>query len=187
MLSSILQIIFSIAPLLFGRRLFWVFVAVAGFLVGLALAGLLISDQSQVIHVLVGIIVGLIGGLLAVYLTKPMAAVGGFLAWGGAALLLSFPLRAKGRLAVGFHFFVAGLIGALLVFFLFDWALIISSSISGATGFAAGLALSLVVCHSPCIWSLWWCCWPWASSIKPRNAGRESHHWHPGTDRLSHP
>ena len=139
MLSSILQIIFPIAPLLFGRRLFWVFVAVAGFLVGLALSGLLISGQSQFVHILVGIIVGLVGGLLAVYLTKPMAAVGGFLAWGGAALLLANPLgiEGAGRWIV---FFVAGLIGALLVFLLFDWALIISSGLSGATGIAAGLS-----------------------------------------------
>ncbi|MEZ4660106.1 MAG: hypothetical protein R2911_21320 [Caldilineaceae bacterium] len=139
MLGAILQILFSIVPLLFGRRLFWVFVAVAGFLVGFALAGLLVSAQSELVHLLVGIIVGLIGGLLAVYFTRPMAAVGGFLALSSAALLLAIPfgLTGTGRWIL---FFVAGIIGALLVFALFDWALIVNSSISGASGIVAGLA-----------------------------------------------
>lgn len=138
MLASILQIVFSIVPLLFGGRPFWVFVAVAGLLVGLALSGLLISGQSEVVHILVGIIVGFIGGLLAVYLTKPMAAIGGFLALGGAALLLSFPLGIGGGGRWVF-FLVAGLAGALLVFWFFDWALNINSSLSGASGITAGL------------------------------------------------
>ncbi|MCB0111868.1 MAG: hypothetical protein KDE53_38350 [Caldilineaceae bacterium] len=139
MLASILQIVFSIVPLLFGRRLFWVFVAVAGFLIGLALSGILLSNQSQLVHLLVGIIVGLVGGVLAMYLTKPMAAVGGFFALGSAALLLSMPLGISGGGRWVF-FLVAGIIGALLIFGLFDWALIINSSISGATGIAAGLS-----------------------------------------------
>lgn len=68
-----------------------------------------------------------------------MAAVGGFLALGGAALLLSFPLGLAGSWRWIF-FIGAGLIGYLLVMALFDWALIINSSISGATGIAAGVA-----------------------------------------------
>lgn len=139
MLSAILQMGLSIIPLLFGRRLFWVFVAVAGFLMGAALAGLLFSGQSEMVHLLVGIVVGLIGGLLAFYLTKPMAAVGGFLALGGAALLLAWPLGLAGT-GRWIFFLVAGVIGAALVFALFDWALIINSSISGAVGIATGLA-----------------------------------------------
>lgn len=139
MLAAILQIIFSVVPLLFGRRLFWVFVAVAGFLLGLALSSQLLNQQSQFIHLLVGIIVGLVGGYLALTFTKPMAAVGGFLALGGAALLLSFPLGLAGSWRWVF-FIGAGLIGYLLVIALFDWALIINSSISGATGIAAGVA-----------------------------------------------
>ncbi|MCB0111077.1 MAG: DUF4203 domain-containing protein [Caldilineaceae bacterium] len=139
MLAAILQILFSIVPLLFGRRLFWVFVAVAGFLVGFALAGLLISSQSELVHLLIGIVVGLIGGLLAVYFTKPMAAVGGFFALSSAALLLAGPLGVSGS-GRWILFFVAGIIGALIVFALFDWALIVNSSISGATGITAGLA-----------------------------------------------
>lgn len=138
MLAPILQIVFSIVPLLFGRRLFWVFVAVAGFLVGLALSGFLIATQSQFVHILVAIVVGLVSGLLAVYLTKLMAAVGGFFALGSAALLLSIPLGIGGTGRWTF-FLVAGIIGALLVFAFFDWALIINSSISGATGIVAGL------------------------------------------------
>ena len=47
MLSSILQLGLSIIPLLFGRRLFWIFVGVAGFLVGAALAGQLFSGQAE--------------------------------------------------------------------------------------------------------------------------------------------
>ena len=139
MLAAILQILFSIVPLLFGRRLFWVFVAVAGFLVGFALAGLLVSGQSELVHLLVGIIVGLIGGLLAAYFTKPMAAVGGFLGLSSAALLLAAPLGLTGA-GRWILFFVAGIIGALIVFALFDWALIINSSMSGAAGIVAGLA-----------------------------------------------
>lgn len=139
MLTSVLQIILSTVPLLFGRRLFGVFVAVAGFLVGLALSGLIMSAQSEWVYLLLGIIVGLVGGLLAVYLTKPMAAVGGFLALGSAALLLSIPLGMDG-MGRWIFFVVAGLMGAFLVFVLLDWALIINSGICGATGIAAGIS-----------------------------------------------
>jgi len=139
MFSSILHLVLSIIPLLFGRRLFWVFVGVAGFLTGAALAGQLFSGQSEWVHLLVGIVLGAIGGLLALNLTKPMAAVGGFLALGGAALLLAWPLGLAGT-GRWIFFLLAGGIGALLVFALFDWALIINSSISGAVGIATGLA-----------------------------------------------
>jgi hypothetical protein len=139
MFSSILHLVLSIIPLLFGRRLFWIFVGVAGFLVGAALAGQLFSGQSEWVHLLVGIVLGAIGGLLALNLTKPMAAVGGFLALGGAGLLLAGPLGLAGT-GRWIFFLVAGVIGALLVFALFDWALIINSSISGAVGIATGLA-----------------------------------------------
>jgi hypothetical protein len=139
MFAAILQILLSIVPLLFGRRLFWVVVAVAGFLVGLALSSSLLAGQPQLIHIVVGLALGLIGGLLAVFFIKPMAAIGGFLALGGAALMLSDPLgiTGAGRWIV---FLVAGVIGVFLVLSLFDWALIINSSASGATGIAAGLS-----------------------------------------------
>ena len=139
MLSSLVLIIVGLLPLLFGRRLFWLFVGVAGFLIGANLSQSLFPELSEWIQLLLAFFVGLIGAGLAIALQKPMAMVAGFLALGGVGLTIGRQLGAP-TWAIWLLFIVLGLIGVVLIYLLFDWALIIGSSANGAATITTGLA-----------------------------------------------
>jgi hypothetical protein len=77
--------------------------------------------------------VGAVFSVLAVFIQKPMAAIFGFFAFGLAAAALAHVWGAAVNSSLFWIVFAAGgLVGIILVFTLFDWALIIGSSLSGA-------------------------------------------------------
>ena len=125
--------------LLFGRRLFWLFVGVAGFLAGLTLTRDYFSAQSEWIVLLVAVGVGLVGALLSVFLQQAAIAVAGFVI--GGYVVASFVASAGYATAFPGAYLVGGIVGALLVLTLFDYALIVLSSIAGATLVAQWVAL----------------------------------------------
>jgi hypothetical protein len=139
MLSSIALILVGVLTLLFGRRLFWLFVGVAGFLFGLSVAQAALPIQGELAQLLAGLCVGLIFAGLALIIQRPMAMLAGFVALGvaGQSLGAQVGLPMWGQIAL---FIVFGLIGLLLVAVLFDWALIIVSSLNGAAAAGGGLA-----------------------------------------------
>jgi hypothetical protein len=117
--------------LLFGRRLFWLFVGAAGFVAGLTFARELAFPQAQWTVLLVAIVAGLIGAVVSVFLQQIAIAVAGFLLGGYVAtsLFLSAGQTTSGSLL----YVIGGVVGALLVVTLFDYALIVLSSLAGAT------------------------------------------------------
>jgi len=122
----------GIVVLLFGRKLFWLCVAAVGFLAGVELAPHLVNEPSTLLQLTVAIVLGLIGALLALLLQKIAIAVFGFLAGGklaGAIAAAFFVHYAQYSTII---FVVGGLIGAILLLTLFDWALIVVSSLIGA-------------------------------------------------------
>jgi hypothetical protein len=52
--------------LLFGRRLFWAFVAIAGFLVGVDVAAIVLAAEPVWMQILAGVGLGVLGGFVAV-------------------------------------------------------------------------------------------------------------------------
>ena|ERR1044071_2259117 len=116
--------------LLFGRRLFWLFVAGAGFVVGARLASEWMGEASELVAMLIALGAGLVGALLAVFLQRFAIAFGGFLS--GGYLLYSLALGAAHKSLAWIAFLVGGCIGAILVILLLDWALIGLSALSGA-------------------------------------------------------
>jgi hypothetical protein len=132
--------------LVLGRKLFWLFVAVLGFVTGLTFAERLFSTQPEWVQLVIGIGFGIVGAILAYFFQEIAIAVGGFLA--GAYIALSLVNALGGNPAPGGNgvnwviFFVGGIVGAILAFMLFDWALIILSSLSGAMLIAGGLNLT---------------------------------------------
>jgi len=81
----IVTLIIGAALLFFGRRVFWLFVAGAGFLAGLALANRLFPE-SEAVGVIIGIGIGLLAALLAIFLQRFAIwlagfLVGGYIAW----------------------------------------------------------------------------------------------------------
>jgi hypothetical protein len=128
----ITQMLVGVAVLLLGRRLFWLFVGAVGFMYGLELGTLFLQGASQLVITVAALILGLVGAVLAYFMQRALVALAGFLA-GGGFLLAVMP-------ALGWHagelawlvFFIGGIIGALLVAAVFDWALIILSALVGA-------------------------------------------------------
>ena len=56
--------------LFLGRKLFWLFVAVVGFLIGMTFAPELLPNQPDSVILTISLIVGLLGALLAALLRK---------------------------------------------------------------------------------------------------------------------
>jgi hypothetical protein len=118
--------------LFFGRKLFWLCVAAVGFAAGVEVAPHLVHEPSPLLALAVALVLGLIGALLALFLQKVAIAVLGFLAGGklaGAIAAAFFVHYAQYSTII---FLVGGVVGAILLLALFDWALIVVSSLIGA-------------------------------------------------------
>lgn len=122
----------GIVILFFGRKLFWLCVAAVGFLAGIELAPHLVTQPSPLLELAIALVLGLIGALLAFVLQKIAVAVLGFLAGGklASAIAAAFFVHYSQYSAV--IFVLGGIVGAMLLLFLFDWALIVVSSLIGA-------------------------------------------------------
>jgi hypothetical protein len=131
--TMIIYLILGVLLLFFGRRLFWLFVGVAGFVAGFNLASQILGSQPEWVLLLVGLVAGLIGMVLAVLLQRLAVAIAGFLVGGSLVTTLFAAANVNlGNLSL-VTYIIGGLLGLLLVIALFDWALIILSSLFGAS------------------------------------------------------
>lgn len=138
---ALLRALLGLVVLLFGRQLFWLWVGVTGFLAGVTLSARFLSGQPNWIILLIGLIAGLVGALLAIVLQRLAIGIAGFVAGGYILVaLLNLVGVTPGRLA-WLPYVIGGILGAVLVLFLFDWALIVLSSLTGATLVVQALAL----------------------------------------------
>lgn len=128
----ILSILIGAIILLFGRRLFWLCVAAVGFAAGMELAPHLMHEPTPVLQLSVAVVFGFVGALLALFLQKIAIAIAGFLAGGKLAMALVGAFIAEGARYPGITFIIGGIIGAILLLALFDWALIVMSALVGA-------------------------------------------------------
>jgi hypothetical protein len=129
---AIVGTLIGIVTLLFGRKLFWLCVAAVGFAAGVEIAPHLVHEPSPLLALTVALVLGLIGALLALFLQKIAIAVLGFLAGGklaGAIAAAFFVHYAQYSTII---FVAGGVVGAILLLVLFDWALIVVSSLIGA-------------------------------------------------------
>ena len=151
---SLISIILGGALLIAGRKLFWLFVGAAGFVAGLQLATQF-WQGPELLAIVVGLVVGVIFALIAIFLQGVAIGVAGFLA-GGYVLTALAGIIGLNQGAFSWLIYLAGgIIGVLLVIFLFDWALITLSSLAGAslvtqalpltTGLAGVVFLALVI------------------------------------------
>ena len=129
---NVISLILGGALLVAGRKLFWLFVGVAGFVTGLALATRF-WHGSEVTVILVGLAAGVIFALLAIFLQTLAIGAAGFLAGGYALTTLLATLAGRAGTFSLITYVVGGILGVLLVIFLFDWALITLSSLAGAS------------------------------------------------------
>jgi hypothetical protein len=127
--------------LFLGRRLFWLFVGLTGFVVGFALGQRLDLAQTQLMALLIAVGVGVIGIVLAIFLQRVAIAVAGFFSGGYLGLAIANQLARTPASSEWIFFLVAGILGAILLTVFFDWALIFLSSITGAVLVARGIPI----------------------------------------------
>lgn len=137
-----LDIFFGAAVLFFGRRLFWLFVGCVGFVVGVEIAGNLLSGQSQWLILLIALGLGLLGVMAAIFLQRMVVGIAGFFAGGYFLSNLALVwMHENHELARWLAFIVGGLLGVMLTVLLLDPALIILSSLVGATAVSQNVPL----------------------------------------------
>jgi hypothetical protein len=134
---NILSAIFGLILLLFGRRLFWFFVAAAGFAAGMFIARDQLQLQSTWMVFAIALLAGLLGALLSVILQKFAIAIAGFSAGGYLCAFVLTRLNLEKFTWVGF--LVGGIVGTILMLAVFEWALVILSSLIGAAFLADGI------------------------------------------------
>jgi hypothetical protein len=133
----VLKILIGIALLLLGRKLFWLFVAGIGFVVAMELVLRLFAGPQTEAVTLIALIVGLIAGvicaLLAIFLQRAAVGIVGFLAGGYVVLsLLNILQLGQTTILTWALVFVGAIVGVILALVVFEWALIVLSSLSGA-------------------------------------------------------
>src|SRR6266498_4688539 len=138
---AIVGALIGVVILLFGRKLFWLCVAAVGFAAGVEIAPHLVHEPSTLLALTVALVLGFIGALLALFLQKIAIAVAGFLTGGKLAVAIVAALFAQYAHSFGITFLIGGIIGALLLLALFDWALIVLSSVVGAHLIQSALTL----------------------------------------------
>ena len=129
---TIIGVIIGVVILFFGRKLFWLCVAAVGFAVGVKIAPLLVNESASLLALLIALIFGVLGALLALFLQKIAIAVLGFLAGGKLATAIAAAFFVQYAQYSTIIFVIGGIIGAILLLVLFGWALIVVSSFIGA-------------------------------------------------------
>ncbi|MBI5302306.1 MAG: DUF4203 domain-containing protein [Chloroflexi bacterium] len=122
----------GILLLTLGRKLFWVFVAAIGFEAGAVFAARVFQRQPEWLTLLVALSVGILGAVLAIVLQNVVVGIAGFVAGGVIAAGVLDLLNLDATPLPLIAFVVGGVIGAIWVALLFDWALIGLSSLAGA-------------------------------------------------------
>lgn len=126
----IFTVLIGLALLMIGRQLFWLAVAGLGFIISMNYASQFMQGSPQTI-LLVSLLIGAIGAILAYSLQRTAASILGFLAgWFLTVSLINYL-----GLDIDFTILLAvigGLVGIGLVSVTYDWSLILLSALSGA-------------------------------------------------------
>jgi Domain of unknown function (DUF4203) len=142
---SIVNIAGGALLLTLGRKIFWFFVAASGFYAGLELATRYLHVNPAWVALLIALAVGLLGALLAYFFQKLVIGAAGFLA---GAFIASRLVSHLGTQVKGWDWLViliGGIVGIVLMYAIFEWALIILSSLAGAILVVEGLKLAALV------------------------------------------
>lgn len=127
----LVNFLLGLALLVSGRKLFWLFVAAAGFITGLQVAARTIGGPEWV-GIAIGIFFAIGAALLAVFLKTIAIGVAGFLMGGAVLTGIAGLFGADAGMLYWGLFLVGGIGGVILISMFFDLALIWLSSMAGA-------------------------------------------------------
>jgi hypothetical protein len=132
LMIPIVHAIMGFLLLVAGRKLYWLFVGVIGFMLGVYFASSVFTSESEIVWIVIALITGVIGTMLAFFAQRLAIAVAGFIS--GGLIIHNFSVLFDPNLGVPewIFFIVGGIIGVILISVLFDWALMILSSLLGA-------------------------------------------------------
>ena len=137
-----LRLLAGFLLLVLCRRLFWLFVGLVGFAVGLSLTPTLFPGASEAVTLILALILAVIGAILAVFLQRIAIAVAGLFAGAFLGSTLASAVVGDSTAIFWVGVIAGGILGAILLSTLFDWGLIALSSLVGATMVVESLNLS---------------------------------------------
>jgi hypothetical protein len=116
-----------------GRKLFWLFVGVVGFAIAFILATRFLKIEPEWLSWLIALAAGLAGAVLAGKLKQTAIALAGFLAGGYGVLTLLQILNQDSGSFAWILAIIGGIVAAVVAVMVFDWMLILISSLFGAS------------------------------------------------------
>ncbi len=138
-MPPIVSIVAGVLLLIAGRKLFWLFIAITGFFVGMEVARDLFTSQPEWVVWVFAAGAGLIGAVLAILFERIAFALAGFYAGGYLAIIA---VQALGwDLPDLVVFMSGGVVAAVLATLILDWAIIVLSSLVGAGMIVTSLGL----------------------------------------------
>jgi hypothetical protein len=132
MFPAIVNMVIGIALLTTGRRLYWVFVGAAGFILGSSLAQQLLTGQPSWMTVTISLITGVVGVVIAILAQRFAVGFAGFVLGSYALASLFFALGLEGTGWMWLALFGGGILALTLALAVLDFTLIFLSSIAGA-------------------------------------------------------
>lgn len=136
------NILVGAALLLFGRQLFWLFVGGIGFIVGFQFAGQVLGPQPEWLILLIAVAVGVLAAIASILLQRIVVGIAGFFAGGYFLSAVAAATLADNHPPIPLIAFVlGGIFGAILTMALLDPALILLSSLAGATAIAQNVPM----------------------------------------------
>ena len=128
-----INILIGLVLLIAGRRLFWLFVACVGFASGYHYAQQIWAIHSPILVLVLAIAAGAVGAIIAILFQKAAIVIAGFAAAGYIVLILLDQFAGISAQMIWLPYLIGGVVGAIVLFLVFDWALIFLSTLTGAT------------------------------------------------------
>jgi hypothetical protein len=127
-----LNVIIGLFLVFVGRGLFWLFVACVGFASGYHYAQQIWAIHSPLTILIISIAAGGLGAIIAIFFQKAAILIAGFAAGGYVVLSLVNQFAGLPLQMNWLPYVIGGIIGAVILYFVFDWALIVLSTLTGA-------------------------------------------------------
>jgi hypothetical protein len=137
---SLFPIILGVLLLFLGRKIFWLFAGAVAFIAVVTFLPKYATIQQPTLFY-IALAVGVIAATAGVFLQKIVLRGAGFVAGGYVLFGLWEKFVPSQSLPWWLPFVIGGVLGALLLSFLFDWAMIILSSLTGAFLVTQGLTI----------------------------------------------
>ena len=130
--DRLLILVFGLALLFAGRRIFWLVLGVLGFLFGFDFATQVLGLDSRGLGLLIALLAGAVGVFVAVFIQRLAVALAGFLIGGYLTLTVLGAEVTSLAASDSVAFILGGILAAFLAVWLFEAALILLSSVAGA-------------------------------------------------------